>query len=91
MKWLYGFFDWLKLLMGRFMSMKPGGSAAGNFQSKTIVQIKKECDLDMELHEIPESIIYRVIDSNGNELIKSSSLKEIFHWLEQNALKYKLG
>lgn len=93
MKWMSKFFDWLKLLIGRFMSMKPGGSAAGNFQSKQIIRIRKEVDLDADGNEISGTAIYKVLDSFGNVIKESTSIIEIYYWLKENenVLKYKLG
>ena len=88
------FKNWLidkcKSLLRKIMSMKPGGSAAGKYESKKRVVIRKEVDVDEWGREITASLIYRVLDSDGNILMESSDISEVNHWVNENKDRYAL-
>ena len=80
--------DWLK---ERLSQMAYGKMPTGKFDSRVVIEIKNESLLNDDWIEIPESITYRVVDSKGKELIRSTSPKEVMHWLDQNSKEYKLN
>lgn len=93
MKLVKRFFNWLKSLIGNLMKNGRGGNAAGSFESKQIIRIRKEVDLDTDGNEISGSVIYKVLDSFGKVIKESTSIIEIYYWLKENenVQKYKLG
>lgn len=91
MKWLKKIFYCIGSLIKRILAMKFGSSSAGRMGSKEVVRITKEVDIDENGNEIPTTIKYQVIDSAGVVLKESSSLKEIFYWLDERSLELTLG
>ena len=85
--WLIGKF---KAFLRKIMSMKPGGSSAGKYGSKKRVVIKKKVDVDEWGREVSGSLIYKVMDSDGNVLMESSDISEVNHWSNENKDRYAL-
>ena len=62
-------------LVKRLSQMAYGKMPTGKFDSRVVIEIKNESLLNDDWIEIPESITYRVVDSKGKELIRSTSPK----------------
>ena len=91
MEWLKKVFSWLNLFIKRIFGMKLGNNSAGRMGSKEVVRRKKEIEIDEHGNEIPGTINYQVLNSSGAVLKESSSLKEIFYWLDEHSLDLTLG